>query len=304
MIKKTLLLLGVLIVIYSVVFHLLPTSIIRSNFTQRNYIKVENYFYESGAMKPVTIIGSSLSTRIITDSISDFYNLGLIGLSIQDGINVILKKRHFPKLLLVETNFYLKKESDYFLDPLLNPINYSIKKYIPLFRSDKPPISVIGQQFTLFLKKKIRGYSVNTLKHVASKPGDFRQGPFNITKKNYAILPDTVDVLQQLQKLKYKFTALEAAGVKIVFYEMPIHPQLINTPRYRYLNEQFRKTFNETHYTYIPTKNWQFQTTDGIHLNEPESLIFTKYIQKWYQQFSGKMQPSSSKSVEMSKNKF
>lgn len=281
MIKKALLLFGFLGIVYTALIAWFPALSASQNQNQSNYIKAEQYLYETPASRPVTVVGTSLSARLVMDSLQAFSNLSFGGLSLLDGLAIIAKSRHLPDVILVETNFYWKEGSAVFLEPLFSPVNYYLKKYAPSFRSDRQPLAIAANGMISTLKKSRRRPSSNVN---AEEVPALQEQVFQDLKKEYAGVPDTAKVQTQLRLLKQKIEQLEARGVRIVFFEMPIHPELTHSVRCHYLRTHFRTVFTPARYAYIPSKEWHFQTTDGIHLALSEARTFSRYLQEWYTQ--------------------
>lgn len=264
-----------------------PGINVSQNQNQTNYIKAEEYLYSAHTAHSITVVGTSLSARLIADSLPGFYNLAFGGMSVIDGLTIVEHSTRKPRMLLIETNLFWKSGSARFLEPLFNPVNYYLKKYLLSFRSDKQPIALA----TAGLIRATRGLKVRKAgasDRVTSKEIPFQQKVFNERVAEYTKLPDSVAVSSGIEMLKTEIAALKKAGVEIVFIEMPINEELTRSTRHQYLSRAFRAAFPTSLYTYVPKRNWGFKTTDGIHLTGREAQAFSGFLRSWLQLVSSK----------------
>ena len=280
MVKKSLLFFLVLFVGYTLVVIQFPEMGVAQNQNQINSLKAETYLYEAGEYHKVAVVGTSLSARLVMDSLPGFTNLAFSGMSPSEGLSMIIRRPELPEVAFLESNFYWYNESAEFQYTLLNPVNFYLKEFIPSFRSDKQPLAIATQKLMLFLKKQ------RTAQNEAAGEEEpvFQKDVFENTRRDYAILPDSGLAERRARQLKQQIEYLESKGMKIVFFEMPIRDELINTIKYQYLRNKFREFFPESRYSYLPEKSWGFKTTDGIHLTGSESLVFTLYLREYYRE--------------------
>lgn len=291
LIRKSLLGLLVLSLLYALAVAAFPGLSVSQNQNQDNYIKAEQYLYsDSAAARPVTVVGTSLSARLVMDSLPDFNNLAFGGMSASDGLAIVDRRERKPEMLLLETNLYYKTGSADFLEPLFNPVNYSLKKYLVAFRSDKQPIALA----TSGAIAAVKGLKRSERDSSASGPKKevlLQQRAFEEQLKAYATLPEQRDVQRELAALKTQIQGLEKQGVKVAFLEVPINAELVNSLRQTYTRRQFRQAFPPERYTYVPVKVWNFKTTDGLHMNRDEASRYSGFLHEWY--FSRKKQTLS-----------
>ena len=67
---------------------------------QDNVNKAQQYVYEKS--RDTVMVGTSLSSRIIADSIPMVTSLSFGGCSVEDGLMIILYKGYTPKFILIE----------------------------------------------------------------------------------------------------------------------------------------------------------------------------------------------------------
>lgn len=282
MIRKSLLGFLVLSLLYALAMVAFPGLSASQNQNQTNYIKAEQYLYSDSAARPVTVVGTSLSARLVMDSLPEFFNLAFGGMSVTDGLAIVSRRDKKPEMLLLETNLYYKAGSASFLEPLFNPVNYQLKKYLTAFRSDKQPIALATSgaiQAVKDLKRSGRGSDVpKTDKEVPLQPRVFED-----QRKTYATLPEALTIKRELAALKAQIENLEKQGVKVAFMELPINAELVNSARQKYTRQQFRRIFPPERYRYVPDKVWNFKTTDGLHLSKTEAERYSVFLRAWYQ---------------------
>lgn len=282
MISKSLLVFGFLCVGYTVLILAKPSLTVSQNQNQTNYIKAEQYLYGDRTNLPVTVVGTSLSARLLTDSLPGFYNLAFGGMSVSDGLDIIKHTEQKPRILLLETNYFYNQSSARFLEPLFNPVNYYLKKFLFSFRSDKQPIALATSEAILAVKGLREGQSVQKSSQVMNGGATFQQGAFEELKRKYATAPDTIEIRLALENLKKQIITLQSQGVEIIFQELPINPALSISVRQQYARVAFRIAFPPSQYRYVPKQNWNFKTTDGIHMNRTEAIEYTMYLRSWY----------------------
>ncbi|GAB2771916.1 hypothetical protein GCM10027275_13410 [Rhabdobacter roseus] len=280
MIKKVIILFLLLFGLYELLLHLNPKWSISQNQNQDNFVKAERYLFEEHQAQSITIVGTSLSARLVMDSLPSCYNLSFGGMGLQDGLQIINHSLHRPKVLLLETNFYFKNGSTDFLESVLNPVNLLLKKYIQAFRSEKQPIALLTDK----IKRVIKGYKVNTsnfTERTLVNHAPFQERVFQDFIKEYSFPPDTAIIETHLLQLKQELTLLQKEGTRIIFFEMPVNPTLQQSVRCRFVSKKIKEYFSPTHYVYLPKKDWQFETTDGIHLKADEAAAFTSFLKDY-----------------------
>src|SRR5258706_16224197 len=80
---------------------------------QENVIKGQRYLYDAETPENV-VIGTSLSNRLLTDSLKNLYSLSLAGLNVFDGLHIVLAKKDIPKNIYIEFNYFFKPQNKQF----------------------------------------------------------------------------------------------------------------------------------------------------------------------------------------------
>lgn len=253
---------------------------------QDNTIGAQEFIYDKDHVYSNVIVGSSLSTRLVKDSLKDTYVLAFAGLSAFDGLKILIKEAQLPKTIFIEMNFILRPENEDFINSLFSPVMFYPRSFILALREKKQPVAVVGRVGPELVKdmviKNLKLQSSTDKKANTSET----QKPhldFSILLKlqmdDYAKTPEQEIVDKSFTQLKEYVEILKKRGVYIVFFEMPVNSKLENLPKAAVIRNTFYKYFspNEYQYTNIP-KELDFKTTDGIHLGGAEALKYTRYF--------------------------
>jgi hypothetical protein len=282
MIKKALLTTVILLVLHS-----LYVSFVATNYDtgqhqwQDNIIKAQNYLYETDNPKGV-IVGSSLSARIDESILlGEVHNLAMGGLSIYDGLKVVLEKATLPEYVCVETNLITRPASQDFTNSLLSPVLYPVRKVAPSLREKNQPLGLVTGFILDKLNKQERGGKLPASVKDAKKA---QQDPvfakvLQMAKEEKQELPDPVLLAERIKEMKDLLGKLEAKGVKVYFFEMPISFGLCDFPFPTHIREQMATHFPTSQYTYFPTPDCsQYNTTDGAHLDPVSVKAFSSWL--------------------------
>ena len=279
MIKKSLFIAIVLIFLHAGFVLLKPINNSQNQW-QENIIKTQQFLYGKDDSIKYIIVGSSLSDRLVMDSLRGVYNLSLVGLGVYDGLNILIHKKISPRIIFIEMNMIIRDESSNFSSSIFIPILYDIRKYFPSFREEYQPI---GQLYKVYLKfEKKKNTSINFLVNKNnSERNTFLKKLIQNQKQECSIKPKKDFMDKRFSKLKKYVTILEMKGVQIVFFEMPINKELYDLALARNIREYFFITFPPNKYHYINSPDCKdYLTSDGMHLPPDEALRYTSYLNK------------------------
>jgi hypothetical protein len=240
---------------------------------QQNLYTTERYILETqkGTDIPdIIFVGTSLTNRLDFEHDSKcIYNLSLQGDSSLTGLTVISKSPQIPHNIFVEINIPNLHVNNYIVDKSLG----ALPRTFNIFKVENMPINFainIIQQFRDIKEESSVAFNTETLKTALV-----------LQIKQYS---KTID-LNTLEKSKYEFISLinelESRGATVIFYEMPIHPDLEQLPRAVQIRDFFLKTFpNHRLLLYKElTKGNNIKTTDGIHLLRSEATSVVKVFE-------------------------
>ncbi|HMG67003.1 MAG TPA: hypothetical protein VK588_04920 [Chitinophagaceae bacterium] len=289
MIKRALLYSLLFVAVYSTAITLLgPKDQVVQHQWQSNLIKAQNFIYnkEADTIENV-IIGTSLSCRLVMDSLKNYYNLAFSGQSIFDGLNILSHRKKLPRNVFIETNIVFKKEDKDFTSSLTNPILYNTRLYMPSLREGKQPLGIIGEKFAYVVGGIISRLKPNApAKDGADGEMSSRQNQLfsKILKQeieNYSRQPEQKLVNESFACLEAYLEPLRKEGVHIIFFEMPVNYNLCSLRESVAVRENFYKNFPEKEYGYISQPDCtNYKTTDGLHLNNQEAITYTTYFRE------------------------
>ncbi len=287
MIKKSLFAAAGFLILHGVFVCLTPPrKPVPQHMWQGNVIRAQRFIYEAGKQPENVILGSSLSARLVMEKLPDTYNLSFDGLGILDGLDVLLLSGKRPKRVFIEVNVVLREEDVNFGASLHQPVLYRLRKWFPSLREEHQPVGFLARaanQPVALLLRALRG----STKQLSPEAGDRNErGDGSLFAKVLAIQVETFSktpskalINEQFKRLKTGVRTLKEGGSTVVFFEMPIHAKLADSPLMRAVRENFDAHFPPAEYRYIArADSAQYQTTDGAHLGHEEALRFTEYF--------------------------
>jgi hypothetical protein len=264
----------------------LPTA--SQNQNQDNLIKAQNYLFEQKSPPKNVVVGTSLSCHILADSINKLYNLSFNGSSIFDGLEIVLNSKFKPSRLFIEINYFFISKSELLSSQLYSPYSYFMAEHFKIFRWNEQPIGKFVSNYNQLGYEVVQKHK-QIMEKVKYKLGfKDKQSTFtsdqifyynlNEQFKNYDILPDKNKLLNNFNLLRSYIIKLQKYNVDIVLFEMPVNHLLLNKRLSKRIRAIFRnKDFKKI--SFIPVDSThRYRTTDGIHLNENESKIYTLYF--------------------------
>lgn len=274
MVKKAIAVTLMFLAAYSVFVYLFQDKISRTGQNQydRNIVKGEEYLYEKGQEADVLVLGSSLASRLVMDSLpANYYNLAMGGMSIYDGVSLLNKSSRKPKVVLIEMNVALRDLNTDLERDLYHPVFYSVKKYVPILRKKYQPVPVLKALFRDRSGMKPDAGLYQLPKHL-----------FDIELANrvkmYGITPSPELTKRKFDELSRDVELIRKSGIRVIFFEMPIHQDLKDLIEQTTTRAAFYKYFPKSEFKYIDMPQITFQTSDGIHLGPQEAADYTGYL--------------------------
>jgi hypothetical protein len=289
MIKKTILTSLVLLIMYSVFVEFAPEWWNASqNQWQENVVKAQHFIYDKNSGVQNVILGTSLSYRMINDSLPDTYNLSFSGESVLTGLAVLTHKTELPKNVFIEMNVVMLPENKELTKTLYTPVIYKLKKRLICLREDKQPLAVIGK-IQVHIIERIKSILNPKRTEMVYKQNDSDNESLiynkmvNIQVVEYSKAPDDIALEKSFAALKKYVIFLEEKDINIIFYEVPVNHMLQNLPRAKIIREKFKEYFPVSKYHYIPLpSSMKCETTDGLHLKKNEAIQYTSYFKSEY----------------------
>jgi hypothetical protein len=276
-IKKSLLFALLLVLGYIMLFHIYPIKTIQ-DMQFGNIAKAQKFLYE-GIPQNNLIIGSSISEKLIIDSLGDTQSLAFSGLSVFDGLCIIKQADYIPTVLFVEMNVMEKAENRNFTGYFTNPLLDITYKKLPSMRADARPVGYLIKlvnylsKFLIKPEKKQIESTANTRKELVDNLLRNQQNEYNKINDSSQIRANFVELLRQIEYFEEK-------GCKIVFFEMPIDRSLRNLHKATFIRKLFMEYFPLNSYHYILQPEYNYESVDGIHLTEHSAIQYTMYLKQ------------------------
>ena len=240
-----------------------------------NYATAQEYIYNNNDKKyNIVIVGSSMANRLIEKKLDDeIYNLSFAGSGVITCLNILIKSDKIPKKVLIESNIIERRIDKEMIDRLFTPIVWKIKKYIPLLQEKYKPINIfLSYIFEVLGKTKKDTYRPKPNNEIFEKLL-INNIDSNSVSKNFL----NNEEINELKKLiKY----LQARGVQIIFFRMPVDQKVANTHSYSERAIFLNKQFNGLLFMPMPVDQ-NYETSDGIHLTYQGAQKFSTTLNKW-----------------------
>lgn len=239
-----------------------------------NLISAQDYLYGKVDNADMVMVGSSLTESLLFKRVAGrrVHNLGLAGQGVFDGLKLVAKRGVLPALVCIETNIVMQAESAEFHQVLSNPLANVIRCAIPALRQRYQPVGVI--KGLLWGRKAPRSKENNLLE---DRP--VNEMSLQRKREDYAdsIPPEALQLV--LKSLRVQVDELRARGVRVLFFEAPVHPVLCSAPKAVSIRQGFTKVFPESDFDYIAQPPCgEYQTTDGHHLGELSQTRYSAWL--------------------------
>lgn len=250
------------------------------NQEQQNRYIIEKYLADS-ATTNVVYVGSSMAARLSANgALPCAYNLALHGESSLTGLSVAALTAARPKLVFVEINVPERKPNF----KLIDKGNNALARNFSVFAVENMPVNLLFSYLYEFKGSAAPAFDAKLLAN-----------SLEIQQDVYAheIAPDLL--AQNMQILRGQVSALEASGSQVVFFELPIHPILEDTPRAQQIRAAFVATFpTERLITSAElSRAIKVQTIDGVHLSLNEAGAVASALQTYHREICFKLSPTA-----------
>jgi hypothetical protein len=250
------------------------------NQFQTNAIKAERYVYDINPELKLAIAGSSLANIINPNYIgTNVANLGMAGGSTQTGLAIIQHAKVKPSIVLAEINSTIDRKIDENLvSTLFNPFLSFLRITLPIFRQEYRPVSV----FVSALKGKESESSLATRQDFQDTPLRQQEIQRLIQENSNLMTEDYAELLQQqIAVIKTQIATLEAAGSRVILFELPGEPKVQETAKYQQIHDFLRSRFPADRYEWLPEPSRQdWITSDGLHLIRPDAKDYGAFLRE------------------------
>ena len=268
MIKRSILCFAVLFGIHLVIVLLNPMVGMATHQWQDNVIKAQQFIY---AEKSDTVmVGTSLSARIIRDSIPTVKSVSFGGCAVEDGLRIILSKGDLPRFILAETNLFFLDGNPELVSKMTEGVMPMLRRWIPSLREQYQPICMLASMMA-------SAADINPQAGTSTVDMDLLNESIEHHIKYDWQMPEP-QAETRMGDMKRLVEMFEAKGTRVLFFEMPVNERLTHLKRYDQTRELMQKTFPAERYTYLPFDTTRYVTTDGEHLDYEGQQVFSHYF--------------------------
>ena len=270
MIKKSILSFFMLFIIHVIVIWLFPTLGMATNQWQDNMVKAQHFLYAEDT--DTAMVGTSLSARILPDSIPSIRSVAFGGCATEDGLRLILSKPTVPHCVLIEANLLFRKGNDELIDKMTKGVIPQVRRWIPSLRECNEPICLLSGLM-------IKAAGMNP--QAATMSVDMEQLRESIKRLVADDKPlSETELRQRTDIIKSLVMQLEQKGTKLIFFEMPVNQEAYHLKELEQTRKMVRMAFPNSRYAYLPNDTTTYLTTDGLHLDYEGQQRYSHFIKQ------------------------
>lgn len=270
MIKKSILSFFMLFIIHVIVIWLFPTLGMATNQWQDNMVKAQHFLYAEDT--DTAMVGTSLSARILPDSIPSIRSVAFGGCATEDGLRLILSKPTLPHCVLIEANLLFRKGNDELIDKMTKGVIPQLRRWIPSLRECNEPICLLSGLM-------IKAAGMNP--QAATMSVDMEQLRESIKRLVADDKPlSETELRQRTDIIKSLVMQLEQKGTKLIFFEMPVNQEAYHLKELEQTRKMVRMAFPNSRYAYLPNDTTTYLTTDGLHLDYEGQQRYSHFIKQ------------------------
>ncbi|MBA2587657.1 MAG: hypothetical protein H0U98_03435 [Alphaproteobacteria bacterium] len=238
------------------------------NQVDTNMMRAQNFL---AASPDTVLVGSSLTFRLPTSLLEpQVANIGMVGGSSLTGLAIVDGSGQKPKLVLIESNLLERPlDKDAVQAQLRFPERF-LRQHFRVFRTGYDPANLIWRGLTSLTHQ--------TVADIVLTPQAARA--FYLEQQQLkAHPPEPVNFQHNLQQTAALVASLEAKGIKVGFFELPINPGLMNSPADTAVRREVRRAFPSGRYCWLDLQiPGGAHTLDGVHLTLEDSAATTRKI--------------------------
>jgi hypothetical protein len=220
---------------------------------------------------PVVLVGSSMTARLSGNVDDCAYNLALTGESSTTGLSVLEGLKAAPRVVLAEINVPERR------------INRKL-----VGRSVHGPAAWISALAPQNMPANLLFSFLSDLRTVPAQPGKIDDAALEkglaVQRQEYAREIPPAVLGENMAQMAADVQTLERAGSQVVFFELPIHPSLEDTPRAAQIRAAFVSTFPGRRLLRSAdlANGSAIRTIDGVHLGLDEGVVVSRSLRAVY----------------------
>jgi len=279
MIKKSIYTAVVLLILFEVFIRTLNIQWDTSqNDKSANLITAQNFIYnfpDKEISHDTVIVGSSISRKLITDSLGKNYlNLAFNAWSSYEGLELLNLTKKKPACVMIEMNVVGDTVMEQDVLNSMNALSFNVNELFKSFQLQNQPVGILIGYFKNKLKAKMEELKRKKRENQDLYKYNLQQEKETMTK----ILPDSV-FSARFNVLSKLVETFKKENINIIFFEIPMDNELENTPLVLTTRALFHKYFPDSTYRYIAMQSTnKYIYSDGIHLSLQSALPYTLYL--------------------------
>lgn len=238
-----------------------------------NRIKAERYIYSASRPRTV-IVGSSLTFNLPDAALGpDIFNLALAAVGPLTGLTVIERSVPAPDTVAVEVNFIYGGADAAFVADLFAPVLHPARGALLALRHEYQPVNV-----ALSIARRAAGRSEDQ-RLAADSRQDVVDAMLAVHLREFSRSPQAAGLTSALDSLERLVEALKRKGVRVVFFEMPIHPELYRAPLKRAARDALLSRYPPGRHQWLDLQQCgAVETTDALHLTYRDALRVARVL--------------------------
>jgi len=234
-----------------------------------NRMRAENYLASPG--EATVLVGSSLTYRLPPAILGpDIANLAMAGGAPATGLALIDQSGERPKLVLVEINLLDRAADLAAVHSLVAFPERQLRGALRALRAGYDPVNVAERGLQALLHKADED--------LVPPPDAIRQ--LIAGQQQVMAHPPDAGVLRgRLAETMAMVSTLQARGIRVGFFEMPIDPSLRDLPAAKMVRQAVRQRFLPGHFCWLNLSiAGALHTLDGIHLMSDDSVLVARQV--------------------------
>lgn len=236
------------------------------NQEDTNMMRAQNFL--AGNAHTV-LVGTSLTFRLPPDLLEpQVANIGMVGGSSLTGLAIVDGSGKRPKLVLIESNLLERPLDKKAVQAQLRFPERFLREHLRVFRTGYDPANLLWRALIYFTHHVDVPMTPQAARHFYDGQRDFKSRP-----------PETVNFQNNLKLTAALIASLEAKGVRVGFFEMPIDPGLMNSPADTAIRRDVRRAFPPGRYCWLDLQiPGGAHTLDGVHLTDGDAVLMARQV--------------------------
>ncbi|HET7086640.1 MAG TPA: hypothetical protein VFI23_17875 [Rhizomicrobium sp.] len=255
---------------YAALVQFLPFKVQKGqNQFDTNMLRAQDYLGRPEA--DTVMAGSSLTFRLPPPVLGPHIaNLAIAGGSPATGITLIERSGARPRLVLVEVNLLSRGTDAATLQSLLRFPERQLRESVRAFRTGYDPVNLAERVIQALLHKADED--------LVPQPDAIRK---LIADQRQAMSspPDAVSLNRNLAQIASLVSTLQARGVRVGFFELPIDPNLMDLAGEKELRRAVMERFPPDHFCWLKLSvPGGAHTIDGLHLMTADAVLVATQV--------------------------